>query len=349
MIETREKTPLLKENYEHEHDTISNSFITFSTYCCCSFIMTIGNKILVSNFRIPLILSFIQVTISFIFSFCTIFGEINFESWHDVWRWVRSMSTSFLLILVSNMFVTDHVSLGTQILVRNLNPILTVFFEKIIYKYEINIYSFISLMSIIPGTLIYMKEDIGLSHIGIFWMTLNTLATSFQRILQKELLSKKNGVKMSKMAMILFNNLFSLLFIIPFIYFYEYNGIFKLKIYYNSIWDYFLLVLIFLTSVVGFFIGYLGIKAQEILSPSSMLVLVNSNKFAAILFSIMFMNEPRSAKSILGCTLSLFSTCWYGYLQTVDINNKTDTQKKTILIFVLMFLCLFVCLILKIK
>lgn len=226
-----------------------------------------------------------------------------------------------------------HISLGMQIMLRNLNPILTVIFEKYVFKHNINIYSLIALLSIVPGTILYAKGNFSYNYTGMFWISVNIISTSAQRIIQKMLLCEKNGVKMSKMSMTFFNNLFSLLFLIPLIYFYEYNYAFKTSIFDKKKWDHTMTVLMFLTSVVGFCIGYMGISAQEIMSPSSMLVLVNSNKFLTVLFAIYFMNETSTLKSIVGCILSLLSTCLYGYIQSVDhaIDKKNMFLSSAIL------------------
>ena len=324
MLNTKETDPLIQDNYVSKelYKKINIIFL----YSFCSFVMTIGNKFLVSEFSVPLILSFIQVVGAIlIILFPTFFRQIKFETWYDVWRWSRSMSTTFLLILVSNMFAMKHISLGMQIVLRNLNPIITVIFDKWFFDYNTKFYSLIALLSIVPGTILYAKGNFSYNYTGMFWISVNIISTSAQRIIQKKLLCEKNGVKMSKMSMTFFNNFFSLLLLIPLIYFYEYNYVFKTSIFYKKKWNHTMTVLMFLTSVVGFSIGYIGISAQEIMSSSSMLVLVNSNKFLTILFSIYFMNETSTLKSIVGCILSLLSTCCYGYIQLVDhtIDKKT--------------------------
>ena len=117
-----ETDPLIHYNYGSKK-IFKNISIVF-LYSFCSFVMTIGNKILVSEFHVPLILSFIQVTCAIVIILIpTFFKQIKFESWYDVWRWSRSMSTTFLIILVSNMFAMKHISLGMQIILRNLNPV----------------------------------------------------------------------------------------------------------------------------------------------------------------------------------------------------------------------------------
>lgn len=337
MLNTKETDPLIQDNYVSK-ELFKKINIIF-LYSFCSFVMTIGNKFLVSEFRVPLILSFIQVVGAILIILLpTFFREIKFETWYDVWRWSRSMSTTFLLILVSNMFAMKHISLGMQIMLRNLNPIITVMFEKWFFKYSINFYSLIALLSIVPGTISYAKGNFSYNYTGVFWISVNIISTSAQRIIQKMLLCEKNGVKMSKMSMTFFNNLFSSLFLIPLIYFYEYSYAFKTNIFDESNWSYTMIILMFLTSVVGFFIGYVGISAQEIMSPSSMLVLVNSNKFLTILFAIYFMNENNSNKSIVGCILSLFSTCLYGYTQTNDYAPNKKNIYLSIFILTLYFI-----------
>jgi drug/metabolite transporter (DMT)-like permease len=213
------------------------------------------------------------------------------------------------------MFAMKHISLGMQILLRNLAPLFTVPLEQIFGEETTNGYdSIIAIISIIPGTILYAKQDLNFNKWGIFWLNINIITNSFQKLLQRRLLSFNNGVNMSKMCMVLVNNLFSMIFLIPFIYLYEYNKIYKQHIWEVSIWYYGLL---FLVSIMGICIGYAGISAQEIMSASSMLILVNSNKFVSIIIGMVFLSEPSSMKAIIGCILSILATIWYGYVKTV--------------------------------
>ena len=306
-------------------------------YGFCSITMTVGNKFLVTKFHTPLTLSFVQVFIALlVLLYPNLRKNITYDSWYDIWRWTRSMSTTFLILLISSMFAMKHISLGTQILLRNLAPLFTAPLEKLFGEKTTNGYdAIIAMISIIPGTILYANEDIHFNHWGAFWISINLLTNSFQKLLQRQLVSSENSVQMSKMCMVFVNNLFSLVCLLPLVYYYEYNKIVNKKFGNIDIWYYGLL---FVVSLVGICIGYVGIWAQENMSASSMLILVNSNKFIAIILGMIFLGDPHSLKAIIGCSLSILATIWYGYVKAVP-SELSNTQLLLNLVMLFMLCC----------
>ena len=208
---------------------------------------------------------------------------LRFGSRRDVVRWVMTISPLYALMLGTSMIALQFSSVGAMTVARNIAPLISLPIEAAFQeKIETTLWTWVSLLYILVGVLVYMSVDMGVgtSTVGMGFVLLNMIAAVVERLMQRKLIVLE-PVDLSKTAMLLLNNAFAIIPValaVPLAptsihgrpEYKEYDTWTRL-----SGVDYFLLVL---SCIIGVAIGWTALNAQSYLTATSMLVLTNMNK-----------------------------------------------------------------------
>lgn len=294
--------------------------LSVTAFMFCSGGMMLVNKQVTMRFGTPLTIVGIQMAFTVAVLGSCFFPTLHFGSRRDAIRWARTISPLYALMLGTSMIALQFSSVGTMTVARNIAPLVSLPIEAAFQeKIETTMWTWVSLLYILVGVLIYLSVDVGVgtSTVGMGFVLLNMIAAVVERLMQRRLIVLE-PVDLSKTAMLLLNNAFAIIPVaiaVPFAptslhgkpEYNEYNTWSRLLFV-----DYFLLVL---SCIIGVAIGWTALNAQSYLTATSMLVVTNMNKVVVVAISIVFMGEAKSWLAILGLTIAISGGAWYGLVQ----------------------------------
>lgn len=305
--------------------------LSVTAFMFCSGGMMLVNKQVTMRFGTPLTIVGIQMAFTVAVLGSCFFSTLHFGSRRDAIRWARTISPLYALMLGTSMIALQFSSVGTMTVARNIAPLVSLPIEAAFQeKIETTMWTWVSLLYILVGVLIYLSVDVGVgtSTVGMGFVLLNMIAAVVERLMQRRLIVLE-PVDLSKTAMLLLNNAFAIIPVaiaVPFAptslhgkpEYNEYNTWSRLLFV-----DYFLLVL---SCIIGVAIGWTALNAQSYLTATSMLVVTNMNKVVVVAISIVFMGEAKSWLAILGLTIAISGGAWYGLVQ-----RGIASRRKTVL------------------
>jgi drug/metabolite transporter (DMT)-like permease len=257
--------------------------LSVTAFMFCSGGMMLVNKQVTMRFGTPLTIVGIQMAFTVAVLGSCFFPTLHFGSRRDAIRWARTISPLYALMLGTSMIALQFSSVGTMTVARNIAPLVSLPIEAAFQeKIETTMWTWVSLLYILVGVLIYLSVDVGVgtSTVGMGFVLLNMIAAVVERLMQRRLIVLE-PVDLSKTAMLLLNNAFAIIPVaiaVPFAptslhgkpEYNEYNTWSRLLFV-----DYFLLVL---SCIIGVAIGWTALNAQSYLTATSMLVVTNMNK-----------------------------------------------------------------------
>ena len=289
--------------------------------------MTFGSPVTILELQ----LLFTVTVLSTIF-----FWTLHFGSRRDVWRWVSTVPLLYAGMLTSSMIAQLYASVGLQVMIRNLGPLVTLPIERVFNEPIIaDFHTWASLLFTLIGIILYMwqsmqqgggtmKQQGDSSHLapGVLLMLINLVVAMFEKLYQRKLISIE-PVDISKTGMLLLNNLgailpVSLLLTIP-----PLNE----SRQWHEVWpkarlvDYLLLLL---SGICGVAIGWTAINAQQYVTATTMLVITNLNKVIVVTIGILFMGEVHTPLALCGIAMALVGGLWYALAR----RNADAMQKR---------------------
>merc|ERR1719213_1499681 len=83
--------------------------------------------------------------------------------------------------------------------------------------------------------------------------------------------------------------------------------------------------LVVMSGLCGASLGYVGLRTQQLVSGTTVLVMQNFNKLLIISLGMCLFHEHMTALSLLGCLVSLLGCFAYGYLR---LPAEAETKGK---------------------
>merc|ERR1740121_1899358 len=87
--------------------------------------------------------------------------------------------------------------------------------------------------------------------------------------------------------------------------------------------------LVVMSGLCGASLGYVGLRAQQLVSGTSVLVMQNFNKVLIISIGMGFFHEHLTPLSFLGCAVSLLGCFAYGYLRLPAEAKSKGAPRKS--------------------
>jgi len=283
----------------------------FAFWMCMSLLMNLLNKECTVLLSCPFTLVMIQMLVTICLLACTPLSGIRIE---DLWRWCV-LALLFGLMLVSSMFAFTYSSVTCLLILRNCQPILTLFLENAVLSRAppISFHIVMSLLSIAVGAYMYSHFAPGYSTTthGLGWILINCLATVTHRVLERHLLT--SDMRLSFEAMTLINNVVPLVPVSVLAW--TTGEIQKWPNYAHLMSSPMAIAVIACSGIVGLCLGQSSIMVQACVSATSMTVLQTLNKLFIIFAAMIVFNERFTPLSCIGCTLSLIGCAAYGVAQ----------------------------------
>ena len=234
-------------------------------------------------------------------------------------RWALTVPLLFSAMLVSSMYAMRYNSLGTVAVFRNVAPLITLPIERL-FRVPVLVSrdTVLSLLTVIVGVALYYGTTLELSLLGFLLILLNMTLAVLERLLQRHLLSN-DPVDMSKSAMMLLNNavgiLPNMLLLLPVGEIWQWHDV--LGGVSRRGWAF-----IFLSCNNGVAISWAGLKAQQLVTATTFMVLTNVNKFVVILFGVLILGEACSPMATAGVMLAIGGALWYANERRILMSDK---------------------------
>jgi len=317
------------------------------TSCSCYMIssagMSVFNKLAVQSLGLPITLVLIQMLFT-VFTVMLRPRSVHIGSMRDALQWGLTVPLLFAAMLVrrspvvtaiqgrgvptwsrrcaqvSSIVAMQYNSLGTIVIFRNIAPLFTLGIESMFrIPMQITRDTVAALVTIVLGVVCYHYSTLTMSAIGLAAICLNMAFAVLERLMQRHLMAQE-PVDISKPGMMLLNNLFGLLPCGVLLLVYQEVPHWSTV---SSTLTYAECMLIGASCLNGLAISYAGLRVQQLVTATTFMVLTNINKFVVIIFGVVALHDPLSARSAFGVLLAMGGGVWYAQARA-----KAPEEKK---------------------
>jgi hypothetical protein len=268
------------------------------TFCVSGSALTIFNKLAMVAFPAPNLVLFLQnaATLLLLVIFASVLSyDISDLEITKMKKWLP-LVLMFYGMLVSSMFALESVTATTLIVQRNLGTVTIAFADFIFLGTLQSRRRIFAIFCMCVGAIMYVFDDLDMKFDirGYFWLFVNIVTTTAYQIKVKFLV---NELKLNSWTMSKYNNVLSLPFCTLFAAMHgEQHVVARASSSLSS-----LDVLIIVTSCTfGFILSVSAFQLNQMITPTSITVINNTNKLVLIFFTASFMDSA---------TLTVHSTC----------------------------------------
>jgi drug/metabolite transporter (DMT)-like permease len=296
-----------------------------AVYMVASLAMNVLNKRAAKEFEGTCLLVIIQMLVSVVVIVCMERDKLKMDKWADFVRWLV-VPFAFAGMLGTSIFAFKEASLTTILIIRNILPILSFGFEKAVFNQPESMCwkVVMSLAVTLVGSVLYGFADISATNLGKVLILVNCLFTIVDRLVQAHLLRGNRDFSMSISMCMLINNSLG---IVPMLVLSALKGE-------TANWGHALTsadkntwFLVVMSGLCGASLSYVGLRTQQLVSGTTVLVVQNCNKLLIISIGMGQFHENITPLSLLGCAVSLLGCFAYGYLR-VPAEAKSDGRVK---------------------
>jgi len=307
--------------------------------------MLVVNKRVVTHFHTPMLVVLVQNSFAVMVCVTYWYKTLHYGSRADALRFAKAVPIFYACMLCTSAVAQQYASLGMQIVIRNLGPLLSFPIERCFNEpLQQDAWTWASLLTVLLGVCLYVDESLALTpyevkhakrqdpdHLaaGILLMVANMLFAIVERLYQRKLLAI-TPVDVSKTGMILLNNAVSLIPISALIYPID----FRTQEYGTSYWhapncEWYDYVLLAVSALCGVAIGWTSLNAQQYVSATTMLLITNLNKVVVIVYGMIFLPEPDGPFAICGVLVAMGGGVWYA-LARQNLAKKSKAEKEAL-------------------
>lgn len=277
--------------HDRENLDTGETILSIGIFVFCSISMMVTNKLAITAFPYESTLTALQMAFAVLLLLCFAFRSIHIGSLKDVLRW-SMVAPFFAGMLLTNMLALKHCTLTLVIVCKTMSPIFTLMAESFYANVQVNLQMVASLLIMLLGAVLYTRE-LKVEHlVGVRWLTVNVSFSVLTRLLQRRLLAD-NRIDISKSGCSLISNALGILPLTLTAYL---TGELEADAAPQKLTSLSNLEMCFIivSCVVGLGINYTTIWCQSLISATSMLVLINANRFVVILIEAFFLHRQTS-------------------------------------------------------
>ncbi|CAK9081385.1 GDP-fucose transporter 1 (GDP-mannose transporter GONST4) (Protein GOLGI NUCLEOTIDE SUGAR TRANSPORTER 4) [Durusdinium trenchii] len=255
--------------------------------------MIVTNKLAITVFPYESTLTALQMAFT-VLVLVAAWPTLHVGSLHDALRW-SLVAPCFAGMLLTSMLALKHCTMTLVIVVRAMSPMFALMAEMNRSSVlHVNRQMILSIFIMVLGALLYTK-DLEFRHlVGVGWIAVNTCFSVLTRLLQRKMLAadqsqsgtgpKRNPVDISKSGCSLINNALGLLPLLVTAYFTGEGGeVHSAPAALMSLTQRETNLMV-ISCVVAVGISYTNIWCQSLISATSMLILVNANRWGRSFF-----------------------------------------------------------------
>mmetsp|Transcript_16018 Transcript_16018/g.28752 ORF Transcript_16018/g.28752 Transcript_16018/m.28752 type:complete len:344 (+) Transcript_16018:86-1117(+) len=283
--------------------------------------MTICHKLAIAAVKLPLLLVAFQTFTSLVIS-GAFWPMVRLGGIADLLKYLM-VSLCYMGTLICSMIAYFYCSLSTVVVVGACSPLFGIIVEVLIFRrsrFIMTVHTAISLLLIVTGLVIYGLSvgNFAQQSIGVAFMIAKMLVGVMYQLSQRWVMVE-DPVDISNTGMLFYNNLIAFIgILLLMLWMDEYSKIWLLEELSKYEW-----LVVGLSCLDGTFVAYIGLEFQRLVSATSYMVSNDTVRVLAVLFGIVFLREPRDAKTLIACGMVILGSGYY----TWD-RNTLHRQRK---------------------
>lgn len=298
------------------------------TWTSTSVGMQMLNKSLVTWLEAPALISAAQMAVTGIVISGLTFNRLLKSDKKQLLLWMI-VPLLFSALISSSFYAFEYVSLSLLTVVRNLSPIVVIPIEMMVMppskQPRISSIIIISILMMIVGVVVYRQGVVEFSVVGVLFAVGNMMLSVISTVTQRRLLVAECKDLSSGVVTLVTNAIGA----IPCLALAALTGEVEAIPEHLDTWSKpEVLVVLFMSGIVGLGIGYLGFETQRVISASSFMVLQGVAKTSVIALGIVMFGDPCGPIPLLGIVLSLLGSLIYGQAQAT---TKDEEEKIPLL------------------
>ena len=300
-----------------------NVAIAIGLFSICSASMLLLNKCVADAFHLDASVVIAQMSFAFIVLPvlpAAFLGKLHFGHWKDVALWSCTVPLLFSFMMVTSISALRNSSVGASNVVRNLSPLLMLPVETLLQeKVEYDVHTLVSLFVILGGVVIYVREDVRTSPLGVVLLVVNMILAMTDRLVQRRFIAV-TPLDISKTGMVWLNNTIGILPQIGMLFVFNEPAQWSERLNAVQIPQW---IAFGFSCALGIGIGWTAVNAQKYVSATTFMVVGNVNKVFVWIFGMVFLGEVHTLLSVFGALISIGGGFYYGYARIMlDAANK---------------------------
>lgn len=287
-------------------------------YALCSSLLTVINKIAITNFNHPGLLTALQYLTSA--SLVWIIGKLGFL-YHDPLNLETAKkflpaAIIFYLAIFTNTNLLRHANIDTFIVFRSLTPLLVAIADTAFRNQPCpSKLTFLSLVIILSGAVGYVMTDSAFTLTAYSWALANLITITSEMVCIKHIVT---NLVLNTWGFVLYNNILSLLMTPLFLVMTgEYAEVFAAFGSNNGdLFDSGAFVAVSLSCVFGFLISFFGFAARKAISATAFTVAGVVNKFLTVAINVLIWDKHATPFGLVCLLFTLVGGVLYQ--QSVD-------------------------------
>ena len=215
----------------------------------------------------------------------------------------------FYGMLASSMLALKSVTATTLIVQRNLATVTIAIADYVFLGTKQNLRRVLAIITMCAGAFLYARDDLlnaSFDVVGYSWLLVNIVTTTSYQIKVKVLV---NQLGLNSWTMSYYNNSLSLPICLLLSFFF--NEITPVSIWIGAM-SLTQVCLVAISCTLGFLLSVSAFQLNKMITPTSITVLNNTNKFVLIFFTAATMDYATlSTKSVLGMMIVMISAAFY--------------------------------------
>ena len=286
-----------------------------SAFCLSGSALTVLNKQIMGFFPAPNAVLFAQNAVTLVllaFGKSVLSLQIEPVQRNKAKRWF-ALVLLFYAMLASSMLALKFVTATTLIVQRNLGTV-TIAIADYLYLGTVQMKSRIfAILGMCIGSLMYASGNLNASSsfefVGYSWLAVNVAVTTAYQIKVKFLV---NELDMNSWTMAYYNNLLSLP-VCAIVGFAQGENE-TLQMFIAGSKTNSQCATLFISCTLGFCLSVSAFQLNRLITPTSITILNNTNKFALIFFTAYFMDYSTLSKSsVAGATTVMACAAYYSF------------------------------------
>lgn len=295
-------------------------------YVAASIGMNLLNKEAATTFKATFLLVIIQMVFASVVILLMEFRKMSCTQWRDILKW-SVVPIAFAGMLATSMWAMREASLPAVLILKNFLPIVSFAAEKALFDTPLSVTAsmLFSLLLTFAGTVLYGFADASVTNWGKLLVVVNCGFTLADRLVQTYYLKLSKDFTLSVPLCMLLNNTLGVVPILALAFasgeMPQWAAVVAQANSATWLW-------VVLSSGCGACLGYVGLKTQQLVSGTTVLVLQNFNKVLLLAASTAVLGDSMPPLSWLGCAISICSCCWYSALRLPAETKGIAVGKK---------------------
>ncbi|CAF2136770.1 hypothetical protein HID58_004700 [Brassica napus] len=291
-------------------------------YALCSSLLAVINKLAITHFNYPALLTALQYLTSSLSVF--LLGKLRLLR-HDPFSLPTAMrflpaAAVFYLAIFTNTNLLRHANVDTFIVFRSLTPLLVAVADTLLRSQPPpSGLTFLSLLVILAGAVGYVANDSAFTLTAYSWALGYLVTITTEMVYIKHMVS---SLELNTWGFVLYNNLLSLM-IAPVFWFLtgEHTEVLTaVNANGGNVFDPVAFFAVALSCVFGFLISFFGFAARQAISATAFTVTGVVNKFLTVVINVVIWDKHATP---VGLVCLLVTICGgVGYQQSVTVVKK---------------------------